>query len=214
MKKIMIFLLTLSLCLTACGANPSMKPQTEQAVSTVSKEHCFLCGDGATDLPYWGQNNIGVISLNTFEVMPIEINRYDPHGTLMETPAGYVQNESFESAQNGFSADAMVNPDGGYVIAQIELRADSELDANQAATHLCQLCLDGVLSEIHGDGSGVGILNFATGEIHPLETCCLGFGLGDYYIDCNWNPETPHDVRVLAFYHPPQYEAEESVSEA
>lgn len=213
MKKVILYLLTLSLCLTACGTNPSaepsMEPQPEQAVSTVSKAHCFLCGDGANDLSAWGQNNIGIISLNTFEVMPIEINRYDTHGALIEQHAGYVQNGGFEASQNGFSADAMVNPDSGYVIAQISLRADGELDPNQAAARLCQPCLDNLLSEIHGDGSGVGVLNFATKEIHPLETCCLGFALGDYYIDCNWRPETPHDVRILSFFHPPRYEAEQ-----
>ena len=209
MKKVILFLLTLALCLTACGPNPSTEPQPEQAVSTVPKEHCFLCGDGATDLPYWGQNNIGIISLNTFEVMPIELSRYDTHGALIEQPAGYLQNGSFEASQNGFLADAMVNPDSGYVIVELSLRADSKLDASQTAAYLCQPCLDNLLSEIHGDGSGTGILNFSTKEICPLETCCLGFGLGDYYVDCNWHPETPHDVRILSFYHPPRYQTKQ-----
>ena len=216
MKKVMICLFMLSLCLTACGAEPSVasEPEPTPVLSAISSEHCFLCGDGAADLPYWGQNNIGVISLNTFEVMPIEINRYDAHGAWIEQHAGYVQMGGFEASRNGFSADAMVNPDSGYVIVELSLRADSKLDANQAAAYLCQPCLDNPLSEIHGDGSGVGILNFAAKELHPLETCCLGFGLGDYYIDCNWHPETSYDVRILSFYHPPRYGEDKSLTGA
>lgn len=209
MKKAIAGLLAFSLLLTACGAAPraASEPEPMPVLSAISSEDCFLTGNTNALLP-WGQNNIGIISLNTFEFMPIELSRYDSGGAWIEQQAGYVQRGSFEASSNGFLADVMVNPDGGYAIAELSLRADSELDPCQAAAHLCQPCLDKLLSGIHGDGSGVGILHFATKEIHPLETCCLGFGLGDYYMDCNWHPETAHDVRILSFCRPPRDGAE------
>ena len=76
----------LALCLTGCDTEPSLasEPEPEPVISTVSAEDCFLCGSGAGDPFYWGQNNVGIISLHTFEVLPVEINRYDAHGALIE----------------------------------------------------------------------------------------------------------------------------------
>lgn len=55
--------------------------------SDTSSEDCYLCGGGIESLipSYWGQNNIALISLNTFEIKPLEINRYDRlDGRLIE----------------------------------------------------------------------------------------------------------------------------------
>ena len=45
-------------------------------------EDCFLCGDGeGSPLPlYRGQKNLGVINLNSLDLSPISINRYDDFG--------------------------------------------------------------------------------------------------------------------------------------
>ena len=206
MKKVILFLLTLSLFLTACGAESTQTP--EPAISAVSPEHCFLCGNGAGEPFYWGQNNVGIISLNTFEVMPLEINRYDAHGAMTQEKAGYVQTGGFQNPEVGFSAYMMVNPDSGYATGQISFHEDEALDVEKTAAFLCQDCLDAVLSEIHDNGSGVGVINFATREIHALEKNFTGFGLGDFYIHiCDWEhrnkTEDTQEAELLVFYHPP-----------
>lgn len=182
MKKAIMFIVTLALCVTGCDAEPGVpsEPETEPVISNMSAEDCFLCGSGAEEPCYWGQNNVGIISLNTFEVMPLEINRYDAHGTLIEEEAGYVQTGGFQNPENGFSAYMMVNPDSGYATGQISFREDEKLDVEKTATFLCQDCLDAVLSEIHEKGFGVGVINFATREIHASEKNFTGFGLGDF----------------------------------
>lgn len=216
MKKSIIFAVMLAVCLTACGPEPSVSSESEMkpVVSNVSAEDCFLCGNGANDLPCWGQNNVGIISLNTFEVMPIEINRYDDHGTLIEEKAGYAQTGGYENSGNGFSAYMMVNPDSGYATGQISFGEDETLDAEKTATFLCHDCLNAVLSEIHEKGYGVGVINFATREIHAFERNFTGFGLGNYYIHiCDWDErnetENAQEIDVLVFYHPPRYVEDE-----
>lgn len=44
--------------------------------SRISKEDCILCSDhgGTAYAEYWGQDNVGVVHLNTFEILPIRIN--------------------------------------------------------------------------------------------------------------------------------------------
>ena len=58
------------------GASLSESPAYH---SDTSPEDCFLGGNGMENRmpPKWGQNNIALISLNTFEIKPVEINRYD-----------------------------------------------------------------------------------------------------------------------------------------
>lgn len=50
---------------------------------------------------------------------------------------------------------------------------------------------------------------FATKEIFVLEESFSSFGLGDYYIDCDWKEQESikdlHEVDILVFYCPLHY---------
>ena len=100
MKKIFLIFCCLSvLLLSACSDSDSgEKKEYEHTpyVSTISKEDCFICGEHLCDthfsplfLAYSGENNVGIVNLNTFDIMRIEINRYDEQGNLVEKKAGY-----------------------------------------------------------------------------------------------------------------------------
>jgi len=56
-------LVSLLIVLLGCGA--------EGIQSHLSAEDCYLCGGGIEKIvpDYWGQNNIALISLNTFEII-------------------------------------------------------------------------------------------------------------------------------------------------
>lgn len=82
MKRLTLILLAMLLLMLA-GCNAEEKPTPTRDVkaefsSNTSAEDCYLCGDGIESLipSYWGQKNVALISLNTFEIIPIEINRY------------------------------------------------------------------------------------------------------------------------------------------
>ena len=90
-------------------------------VSAVTQEDCFLCGNGS-GFPvssYWGEDNIGIINLNTFELLRLEINRYGDHGDLIEEAAGYMQTSSLIDNENESYAHAYTFPDNAY--ANIDL---------------------------------------------------------------------------------------------
>ena len=101
MKKLSI-LVAILICLSACAAESPPESQETQGyehkdfVSDLPQEDCYLCGNGSDPLTslYWGEDNVGIINLNTFELLRIEINRYDDHGQLIEEVAGYMQSSS------------------------------------------------------------------------------------------------------------------------
>ena len=175
-------------------------------VSAATQEDCFLCGNGS-EFPvssYWGEDNVGIINLNTFEVLRVEINRYGDHGELIEEAAGYMQTSSLIDNENESHAHAYTLPDNGY--ANVHLTGvQYAIDRDSIQDHLCQSCLDGI-NEMWFDEippAEYGVLGFADRTIRPLITCTTGFGMGNFHVDCDF--EDDGKIDLLIFYCPPRY---------
>ncbi len=84
MKKILYTSVVLMILLTACSVpvQPPKKYEHIDYVSTITDAECYVCGDGGdyTVSAYWGEDNVGIMNLNTFELLRLEINRYDELG--------------------------------------------------------------------------------------------------------------------------------------
>ena len=214
-----VFALLLSLMLVIGGCD--MKQRTDSSgtaiptktayFSSTSTEDCYLCGGTESPLsPYWGQNNIALFSLNTFEVKLLEINRYDrTDGRLIEEYAGAV---SFVvgSKSGGFSASLIQDSDRGYATGSVDFHSDEVLDISKAANLLCVDCLNEILPSQVDRCFGVGAVNLATGEARIFEERLGGFTLGDFYIDCDLQDMDTDTQRmdIIIFYAPIRYEKE------
>ena len=118
MRRFVIALL-LPLMLISAGCRMGQSADSNGAAASVktpyssdtSTEDCYLCGGGIENLIlsyYWGQNNIALISLNTFEIKPLEINRHDKiDGRLIEEYAGTVSFGGGRSKGGGFAASML-----------------------------------------------------------------------------------------------------------
>lgn len=190
--------LLLTLCLL-CGCKEE-QAKVEPA-ACVSKEDCFLCG--LAEGEPWGQDNVGLISLSTFEMRAVEINRYDREGEQIKGPFGTVSTWSFRSGEESFQASGLEDPDRGYAILTVTLGEDRAADRGRAAASLCGDCLECILPEGE-ELTGVGVVDLATGEVRALAGGTWGFGLGNFYIHCDW--ETKEEkLDLLVFYSPSRY---------
>ena len=175
-------------------------------VSAITQEDCFLCGTGS-EFPvssYWGEDNVAIVNLDTFEVLRLEINRYGDHGELIEEAAGYMQTSSLIDNENESYAHAYTFPDNGY--ANVNLTGvQYAIDRDSIQGHLCQSCLDSINEMWFGEDppAEYGILSFEDRTIRPLITCTTGFGAGNFYVDCEFKEEGKIDL--LIFYCPPRY---------
>jgi len=211
-------LVSLLIILPGCGAEQRTASNAipEEVIyhSDTSAEDCYLCGGGIEDMfPfYWGQNNVALISLNTFEIKPIEINRYDrSNGRLIEEYAGVVSFAGGGSTDGGFSANLMLEYDRGYATGSVDFLNDETLDADKAACFLCDDCLNEILPKEISQCFGVGAINLDTREIRLFEENLCGFGLGDFYIDYDLKEQIngdSHQMDLLIFYCPIRYEQE------
>ena len=175
-------------------------------VSTITQEDCFVCGNSTKDPMslHWGEDNVAIVNLNSFEVLRLEINRYGDHGELIEEAAGYMQTSSLIDDENESYAHAYTFPDNGY--ANVNLTGvQYAIDRDSIQGHLCQSCLDSINEMWFGEDppAEYGILSFEDRTIRPLITCTTGFGAGNFYVDCEFKEEGKIDL--LIFYCPPRY---------
>ena len=179
--------------------------------SNTSAGDCMLCGGGIENLmpSQWGQNNIALISLNTFEIKPVEINRYDGQ-QLIEEFAGFASVVGGQGSDGGFGTGLIVSHDRGYARGPVWFYDDEVLDTGKAADFLCENCLNEILP-LHPDQCfGVGAINLATKEVCIFAEDLSGFTLGDFYIGCNLKDGDGDEPRmdILVFYCPIRYEKE------
>lgn len=105
-------------------------------VSDLSREDCFLC---SSDTRHWGEDNVGILNLNTFGLLCIEINRYDDRRQLITEPAGCMHVNSMQNVTSS------ATPDRGYAHVQIT-NIQYTIDKSVIQSKLCQTCLDTVNS--------------------------------------------------------------------
>ena len=193
------------------SAAPSDDSLSENTVyrSNISAENCRLCGSGTdSGRPSpWGQNSIALISLNTFEIMPVGINRYDG-GQPVEEVAGYGSIEGGTGKDGGFSATLICDHDRGYATGFVCFHDDEVLDINKMADFLCEDCLNEILPTYPDRCFGAGAIDLATKEVRIFAEGLHGFTLGGFYIDCDLQDQENDQQRmdILIFYCPIRYE--------
>lgn len=192
MKKRVLLLLLLCL-LSGCGeAHP------EEPVVCVPAEECFLCTGT------WRRNNVGIISLNTFEVAEVEINRYDAKGTLIEEASGVFSMRGQQLGEDGIFVFMALDSDRGHASLTLEPGSDQWADRRKAAGFLCGDCLEKLLPEGGKAQMGFGVIDLATGEIKIFDRRTVGFGAEDFYVHCDWEDDGPN-LELMIFYAPFRY---------
>ena len=177
--------------------------------SNITEEDCNFCG---TLLNFHrGEDNLGIFSMSDAFVSPININRYDERGRLIQkADSGFGTNIN-STGEGGIATRVSADSNRGYATADISMGKDKELDLDLAAQQYCTLCLNRIMSETTwGEPYGVGMINYKTGEVKLFTESLRGFMLGDYYVSCEpyaeGDSEEITDIDVLVFYCPKRYE--------
>lgn len=177
--------------------------------STVQKNDCYLCGNNPDSqiTPHLGEENLGLINLNTFECMVFEVNRYTASGERIELVEKY---SVFRSRQieegDGTRVSYEVDKNRGVLCAHLSFRENSDLILENIQKYLCADCLDAVMeeywpSERHWD---TALIDFKSGEIEPFSPYDIAKNISDYRAAMEYDPEYD-SLRLIAFYAPTRY---------
>lgn len=194
MKKIVFLLLLVFCLLSGCGE----EAPPEEPMVCIPAEECFLCAGT------WERDNVAIISLNTFKMVEVEINRYDAEGKLIKERAGNISMRREQPEEDGFRVLITENPDRGYAMLTVEPGGDQWADRRKAAGFLCADCLEKILPEEGREKMGFGVIDLSTGEIKVFDQQILGFEAGDFYVHCDWE-ETETALDLVIFYAPLRY---------
>lgn len=206
MRKVLYTIFVWMVLLTACAAPAVSEPESTgymhtPYISTISTEDCFVCGEDAPRQMYWGEDNVGILCLHTFQVLRLEINRYQG-GELIQEPAGILQRQSMQC--HGSYVHATVEPDRGYAHIQIQGQHKT-VDAAAIQSHLCQICLDKI-NDLYFGGyppMAYAVVNFSDKTIRPMIRQTTFFTAGNYGVDCDYKEDG--DLDLLIFYCPPRF---------
>lgn len=170
-------------------------------VSEITNEDCFVCSE-TREKPtytYWGEDNIGIINLNTFDLLYLQIKRYDDYGTLVEELAGYVSSSSIIDDESGSYAHAYSFPDNNYASVQIH-GVQYDISRNLVQNQLCQNCLDSINTLWLNDNAPAeyAVISFEDRTIRPLVSSAPWFSAGNYGVDCEFGDDG--QIKLLVHY--------------
>lgn len=176
-------------------------------ISTITQEECYVCGDTKdfSGSLYWGEDNVGIVNLNTFELLRLEINRYDDQGSLIEKRAGFFSCSGMSNEKTGSYVHAYCHPDNAYADVQIS-GVQYAIDRESVQTCLCQTCLDSInnLWFTNMPPAEYAIVSFENRTIQPLLNAHPWFSAGNFGIDCAFKDDGRLDL--LIHYCPLRYE--------
>ena len=208
-KPICAVMIVLFLIVCSAGLIQRQRPSARSYehpafVSLIQQAQCLLCGDNPDHLilKYLGQDNLGLINVNTFDIQVIEINRYDDVGQLIEQATGCLSTGGGILGES--SCYARTDIDRGISHIDISL-SGSTVNPELIGKRLCQACLDRFAGYYYGSDhpTEVAVINFSTREIHPLIETYTWFISGSYSVYCDF--DTRNRIRLAVSYSPPRY---------
>ena len=168
-------------------------------ISTITQEECYVCSDTKdfSGFLYWGEDNVGIVNLNSFELLRLEINRYDDHGNLLEEPAGYMSSSGMSNEKTESYVHAYCHPDNAYADVQLS-GVQYAIDRDSVQNHLCQTCLDSINDLWFTDmpPAEYAIVSFENRTIQPLLNAHPSFSAGSYGIDCEFDEDGKIDLLI------------------
>lgn len=171
-------------------------------------EECYLCGKHNRSLmPYFRKfDDLGIICLNTWYVLDMQIRNHDEEGNLIGPQGGTTWGHT------GTGEDSCLfirsgNSDRGISEVSVDIKEKSYFDVDNVKDHLCQECLDKILKalETYGpEGEPVKpydlcLVDFQTLEIYSLQDRYISHSVRDYYVYIEHEDEK---INVTAIYAP------------
>jgi len=202
-----VFLITFTVVLSSCSESNTVMTEYKtkkeikneklgQVQSEVEQKNCSLCGDEPViNYPdvYLGNNSIGLINLNSWEVYDLELD------------IGEEYSEDCTSIQivnigNHSTTIQLIKP-SAYNMCQINLSNLESARVEDMNKMLCESCIREIVEEADYD---LAFIDFTTKELKPIQKNVVGTTISDYYIHLDPIKENGSisAIEILIFYLP------------
>lgn len=210
-KKMTVFLLILSICLSGCAnAKGSVTEENKEVVytSNLPEAECCICGSNDRSLiDYYRKSGmIGLVCLNTMSISTLDTRTYSNDGTeVLEDNASTMMTSHGED-ECSFYITGM--PNRGIFEATVSYGEKSLPDFEKIAEFLCQKCLDKIILMYEdemgwSDGDGrfpeVCLVDFATNELYTLGEHHVGYWIRDFWVHIDHKDDKSE---IMVIYSP------------
>lgn len=155
-----------------------------------NKEECYLCGNSSQSIreQYGEIDMIGVISLNDWYVLEVQLNDCDRDGTEVEASSG-ISTTFGDTGELTYLLKEIRTK--GMASLEITLPDDYRLNTEMIQNHLCQECLDKVKASLkyskwkneRKEAVPLCLVDLETLEIYSLEDWHRGCMIRDYWVE-------------------------------
>lgn len=195
----MLILITIMAAIHANTERFQMDYEHIDYTSKITSEECYVCGKIGINAasPYWGEDNVGIVNLNTFELLYLPINRYGDHGELIEATAGYMTSGGMSNEETESYVHVYCFPDNAYADVQFT-GVQYAVDRDSIQNHLCQICLDSINDLWFTDQppAEYAVISFEDRTIQPLLNAHPWFAAGNFGIDCEFKSDSKIDLLI------------------
>lgn len=202
---VIIFASTILLISRANGkTEETVRTEYGAIVSELENEdECYLCGSSdASMMDYYRKfDTVGVIGLNQWVVMDLRLKEYDSEGNCVEKEGS----SSAHNSMQGVEYTIESTPSRGKASATIK-STDGMFYESTVKKHLCQQCLDKVVSTLQRDTVDGAkdflpfcVVDFETLELYPVQREQHSYFVRDYWVQIESIDE---EIELEVFYLP------------
>lgn len=210
--KFFVLLTFIITVLCSCSTKAVMKeetllyePQEEKNTyaSNTQPKDCYLCGGGKSLMPYYAQfDSIGIICLNTWNIIDSRIRTYDDHGNPVKTSGSQTSILSCGSDECHFWAST--SSDRIKADLKVSFGKNSVFSPEKLCGELCQNCLDMVLESCTLPYQSVEVfcdavlVDFQEKTTYPI-TYYTSFYIRDYFVHID---QEDNEYSIFVVYCP------------
>lgn len=180
-------------------------PEPVQSLLT-DKSRCWMCGNDDRSLMgmYRGKDDLGVLCLNDWYVLPMDIRNLDENGNPV--PVCGMSMGMTSTGESGCTLHTEKNPNRGISQVTIDYGKKKDFDSRTVQKHLCQNCMDKLLEvmEVYGyvqeepKPRELCLIDFQTMELYSLQDEKCTYYIRDYYVRI----DSGEDKEITAVYAP------------
>lgn len=166
-----------------------IEPKPVQSQLT-DKSRCWMCGNDDQSLigMYRGKDDLGVLCLNDWYVLAMDIRNLDENGNPVSVCGMSMGMTS--TGEDGCTLHTEKNPNRGISQVTIDYGKKKDFDSQTVQKHLCQNCLDKLLEvmEVYGyvqeepKPRELCLIDFQTMELYSLQDEKSVYYIRDYYV--------------------------------
>lgn len=176
---------------------------TESELKDVSQ--CWMCGNASKSLMKGlrGKDDLGIIWTNDWYVLNMEIKGLDEKRSIAAYQGKESRSTSIGEGECVFHTERQ--PNRGISEVTIEYGENSTFYLEAVAGHLCQGCLDKLISVMETNGEAICLIDFLSMELYSLQDDKREYFIRDYYVRI----EGDEEKEITAIYAPDRTEDEE-----